>query len=57
MLVTQHKTGPVPLAEAVVFLRDQPAMPGQQSLGRDNRGYLLEKLPSPIPARAAKRRR
>jgi hypothetical protein len=26
-------------------LRDQPAMPGQQGLGRDNRRYFLEKLP------------
>jgi hypothetical protein len=35
-----------PLAAAIVFLRDQPAMPGQQGLGCDNRGYLLEKLSS-----------
>src|SRR6516165_9095258 len=35
-----------PLAAAVVFLCDQPSMPGQQSLGRDNRGHLLENLPS-----------
>jgi len=35
-----------PLAVAVVFLRDQPAMPGQQSVGCDNGGHLLQKLPS-----------
>src|SRR6516165_10013041 len=35
-----------PLAAAVVFLRDQPAMPRQQSLGCDHRGHLLQKLPS-----------
>ena len=38
-------SGASPLAAAVVFPRNQTATPGQQSLGCDNRGYLLEKLP------------
>jgi hypothetical protein len=32
-----------PFATAIILLRDQPAMPGQQSLGRDNRSHLSEK--------------
>src|SRR5215468_5296569 len=35
-----------PLAAAVVFLRDQPAMPGQEGLGSDHGSHPLEKLPS-----------
>src|SRR5215469_12934105 len=35
-----------PFTTAIVFLRDQPAMPGQQSLGSDNRSHLSEKLAS-----------
>src|SRR5215472_17822612 len=46
-----------PFAAAIVFLRDQPAMPGQQSLGRDNRGHLSQKLSSHSLALAANRRR
>jgi hypothetical protein len=35
-----------PFATAIIFLRDQPAMPPQQGLGRDNRSHLSEKLAS-----------
>jgi hypothetical protein len=35
-----------PFAAAIIFLRDQPAMPGQQGLGRDNRSHLSQKLSS-----------
>ena len=35
-----------PFATAIVFLRDQPAMPGQQGLGRDYRSHLSQKLAS-----------
>jgi hypothetical protein len=35
-----------PFATAIIFVRNQPAMPRHQGLGRDNRSHLWEKLPS-----------
>src|SRR6202035_1694441 len=35
-----------PFSAAIILLRDQPAMPGQQRLGPDNRSHLSEKRSS-----------
>jgi hypothetical protein len=37
---------------AIIFLRDQPAMPGQQGFGRNNRSHLSGEacLPMPLPS-------
>jgi len=40
------RSAAAPFATAIIFLRDQPAMPGQQGLGRDNRSHLSEMLAS-----------
>ena len=39
-------------ASAIIFLRDQPATPGQQGFGRDNRSHLSGEacLPIPLPS-------
>jgi hypothetical protein len=45
-----------PFSAAIIFLRDQPAIPAQQGLRRDNRSHLSASLlPNPL-ALAANRR-
>src|SRR5205085_10505214 len=45
-LIRRPRSSGAPLLAAVVLLRDQTAVPGQQRLGRDDRAQLDQDLPS-----------